>query len=395
MKKLKYLYIFFMIFGLADYSLASDFSNIIPGKTTFSAMKKIMGKPDEIAIKGERYIYKYDKDNIERVLITIDPQTKKVVAVNLEFANLLERDYVREKYDLQKPDIITQDVWNNNIEYYKDKNISLHFENSQVAMLRYYDPEIINPDVLRFEGKGDELKTSDMAKAQNVINYNIKALSSIGYEPDSFGQTTAPEPKIKVETAEVKYPKAVQKYIKKRTKGKSYLTAQQKNIRQNNVDVDNKIINEKDIKELQQKKDDYAQAKVFLEEAKYKQAIPYFKKSLAVHPHKSHEALGICFLKLKEIKNATKHLNEAMRLNKKAPDTVFFYAILHEELNKPLSAQSYYKKYLRIKHDNPQMNKFAKERLYELKRKRGLSLGRGIFKAFEAINKEMRDFNSE
>ena len=41
------------------------------------------------------------------------------------------------------------------------------------------------------------------------------------------------------------------------------------------------------------------------------------------------------------------------------------------------------------------MNKVAKERLYELNRKRGASLGRGLFKAFKAVTKEMKDFNSE
>ena len=104
--------------------------------------------------------------------------------------------------------------------------------------------------------------------------------------------------------------------------------------------------------------------------------------------------MGNCYLKLNDIKKATGHLNEAMRLNKKAPNTLSCYAILHEELNKPLPAQSFYKKYLRLKHADPQMNKFAKERLYELNRKRGVGLGRRIFNVFQAVTKDMKDFNS-
>ncbi|MCK4825497.1 tetratricopeptide repeat protein [bacterium] len=155
-----------------------------------------------------------------------------------------------------------------------------------------------------------------------------------------------------------------------------------------------KYIPEK-MQSISEQQDTFEQAKAFIKEGNYAKAIPYLKKSLSEHPHKSREGLGICYLKLNNIEKAREHLIKAMELDEKAPDTVLFYALLHEKLNKPYPARSYYKKYLRLKHDNPQMNKFARERIYEINRKKGASLGRGLFNAFKAVTKEMKDFHSD
>jgi tetratricopeptide (TPR) repeat protein len=126
---------------------------------------------------------------------------------------------------------------------------------------------------------------------------------------------------------------------------------------------------------------------------KYRQAIEYFQKSIDEYPLEAHRYIGICYMYLKEFKVALKYIVKAYKMNKKSAESTFYLANCCDNLGKIVDAKYYYKRYLKKKHLNSEMNSFAKKRLEVLKRKGKKRRSIQWLKVFDAILKETKGEN--
>lgn len=319
-----------------------------------------MGQADLSLLDNSRLEYLYDQDNIKNIMATIDLDKEIVIALNLSLKYPVGAEIIKNKYQLATPESIVFDVFDRMIEYYpKEKTMIYYLGNSAqdaVYMIRFYAPDY--SIVKKNKKKCNEMpQIVKLNKVAGVITYDQALLKSIGYK-----KNYKPCKKRKTIDSE--------KISKKQDKQKQIIESKKPIYTQDN----------------------FKQAQQYLNQGSYEKAIPFFEKLLSTQAHASHRGLGICYLKLKNIDKTIEHLNEAMRLNKKDPTTVFFYSILHEEMNKPLPARHFYKKYLKLKHSDEEMNKIARQRLQVLRGKsRGVTT-KMLFKIFDAVKQDTADF---
>ena len=81
-------------------------------------------------------------------------------------------------------------------------------------------------------------------------------------------------------------------------------------------------------------------------------------------------------------------------MDKKSALSTFYLANCCDNMDKISDAKYYYKKYLKMKHGNTEMNAFARKRLELLKKKRGKKKRRRDWqRVIEAIIKEIKGEN--
>ena len=104
----------------------------------------------------------------------------------------------------------------------------------------------------------------------------------------------------------------------------------------------------------------------------------------------SYQGLGICCFHLGRYKEARKHLENTLKLDKNQPLSWFYGALNMDALNRRNGAIDGYKKYLKLNHDNEEMNSFARVRLEELKQRRRSDWNKRLLDVIEAIKKEIK-----
>ena len=327
------------------------FARLLPGISLLPDVEKELGEPEKVLFGGMRCEYKAKENDIAKIIVTYD--NDKVVSINKYYSKAQTREAVKDKFSLKSPAKTITDADDNLVEYYYPQNISLHYldENidSGVIMISEFTEGLF---VENRDAK--EIKLESNYDGSKVIIFSDREMLKIGQVDE----------KEKKHAGQIKTPDKVKKDI-------SLPKSEPEELPQTNA-----------LKKAEQ----------LLKEDRYKDAIPYFEKAVPLDEFAAHRGLGIVYLKLKNVDKATKHLVAANKLNPKDPIALFFYAILHEELNKPYPARSYYQRYLRTKYDNAEMNEFARERLKAINRKKGGLTTRTLFKAIDTISGELKDF---
>jgi hypothetical protein len=138
---------------------------------------------------------------------------------------------------------------------------------------------------------------------------------------------------------------------------------------------------------------DYSRGSRLMDEKNYGGAIEYFQRSLKSNNRimESYQGLGICCFHLGEHKQARKYLENAIKMDKTQPLSWFYGALNMDALKRKNGAMDGYKRYLKLNHDNEEMNAFARERLEQLKRGRRLDWSKRLLDVIEAIKKEIKD----
>lgn len=136
---------------------------------------------------------------------------------------------------------------------------------------------------------------------------------------------------------------------------------------------------------------DYSKGRRLMLKNNFAGAVDYFKKSLKSRPMESYQGLGICYYHLGEYKEARKCFEKTLKLDRNQPLSWFYGAANLDALNKRNGAIHGYKKYLKLNHDNAEMNAFARKRLDELKKgkKRG-DFRETLIRIIDAIHKEVK-----
>jgi hypothetical protein len=93
---------------------------------------------------------------------------------------------------------------------------------------------------------------------------------------------------------------------------------------------------------------------------------------------------------LREHKKARKSFEQSIKLDKKQPLSWFYGALNMDVLNRRNGAIDGYKRYLKLNHDNAEMNSFARVRLEELKQSRRSDWNKRLLEVIEAIKKEIK-----
>ena len=135
----------------------------------------------------------------------------------------------------------------------------------------------------------------------------------------------------------------------------------------------------------------YSRGKQAMARKNYTEAIENFKKSIKDFPIKSNRYIGLCYIFQKQFKEALKYIVKAYKMDKKSPLSTIYLANCCDNLGKITDARYYYKKYLKMKHSDSELNSFANKRLKALKKKKGKkNISNQLLKAIDAILKEIK-----
>jgi len=137
---------------------------------------------------------------------------------------------------------------------------------------------------------------------------------------------------------------------------------------------------------------DYARGRQLMDGENYAGAIAYFQRSLESKNRimESYQGMGICYFHLGEHKQARKNLENALKLDRTQPLSWFYGALNMDVLKRINGAIEGYKRYLKLNHDNAEINAFARERLEQLKRGRSFDWSKRLPEVIEAIKKEIK-----
>jgi tetratricopeptide (TPR) repeat protein len=117
-----------------------------------------------------------------------------------------------------------------------------------------------------------------------------------------------------------------------------------------------------------------------------------------------YEELGICYMKLGRHAEARQILQAGYRINSGRYRLTYLLAQSNDKLGRSEDAVKYYQRYLEFNTADDEWKAYAKKRLAALKpapsakKKSGKdsdALVKGIFKAIDTVNKEMKDFNRD
>ena len=138
---------------------------------------------------------------------------------------------------------------------------------------------------------------------------------------------------------------------------------------------------------------DYARGKQLMDQENFDGAIEYFQSSLESNSRvmESCQGLGICFFHLGRHKEARKYCENALKLDDKQPLSWFYGALNMDALNRKNGAMDGYKRYLKLNHDNAEMNAFARERLEQLRQGRRFDWNKRLLDVIDAIRKEIKN----
>lgn len=139
---------------------------------------------------------------------------------------------------------------------------------------------------------------------------------------------------------------------------------------------------------------------IYYQKNDYQNAIDVLSKAVRLRPQDSektvsYEYLGASYFHTDQVQPALDTFLTAHKINKKSPMTVYYLGACFDRLNNKRDAVYYYKKYLRMDHDNAGWNRIARQRLHDLTYdpQKAEQTKKTILDIMEAVRKEMHDFN--
>ncbi len=342
---------------------AGEYSNLTPGVSTKKDADKEFGKSVRSTENGKRFDYSTAGHNLKRLSVVLKKDGATIQSIDLFFEEAYIKSQVVEWFDLKGTVEKTYDISGNRIEYYEKNEIKIYFEGAEesagVFILRYMDiPE-------------------QTIVAKKVIEKNIASKQMAGC------------------------PEAARKYYQD---SESYFDNDQHNKaapllnKASLCDPDNALYStmlaysywqlgehRKAIKaakhsvSIESDHEAYSLLGVlYWEEKDCRSAVPYLEKAVATEKNKKKnenlELLGACYYQEGRLNEALNTLVKSSKRNSKSPLTMYFLAAVSDRLGNKSDAKVFYKKYLRLKHDDKDMNFMAKERLSVLQKKSNAEL---------------------
>jgi len=153
----------------------------------------------------------------------------------------------------------------------------------------------------------------------------------------------------------------------------------------------------------------YLMGTVFMAQGRYDEAVSVLEHAIELRDPEwtkvyEYEELGICYIKLGRNADARRVLLEGYRVNSGRHRLTYLLALSNDKLGRSEDAINYYQRYLDFNPNNKERKALAQKRLAALrpalKAKKKSSkdkddLVKGLFKAIDTVNKEMKDFNSD
>ena len=176
------LYSFWILCIQDSFCLAVETSSLIPGSSGKEEVESVLGNPQNIFFSGIRYEYKSKEHNYERILVTFDPDTHTVVAINYYFQEAQKKAAMIDQFDLDTSVYRAYDAEDNLIEYYYAQGVSLHYDGqtdaSGVLMARRFEKEILKQPVE--PGEPQTMKQIDLTQEPGVVIYHQDVIQQIG-----------------------------------------------------------------------------------------------------------------------------------------------------------------------------------------------------------------------
>jgi Flp pilus assembly protein TadD len=374
------LFIVCMLGVACNCAFAGEYSGLTPGQSTIKQANEALGKPLKISADGLLYDYSTEGHELSKLSITLAPDKNTVSRINLVFQTPYEKSQVKEWFGLGIQPDSTEMINGKLVELYLDQGIKIVHqsddENSMIVQLSHIDPDqpeapkaIVKKTEAKKESGPDPKKAEEFAKQADPYIAKDDYAGAIPY----------------IEKAAYHNPGRV---IYSSMLSFCYLKAGRL---EDAVNTAKKVI---------AKNEDYIAYSVlgnaYFQKKDYKAAIPYLEKAVSFKQDETKidnlQFLGACYYEQGQLEKALDTFVKAYKRNKNSPLSIYYLGVVSDRLGNNPDAKFYYKKYLRTKHNNSQMNKTAKERLAVVSRNTGKKSKNSFFKAVNMIRKEMKDF---
>lgn len=361
---------------------AGEYSGLVPGVSTKADAEKELGKPARIFSDANRIDYCVKGHDLKRLSIVYDETSGVIQGIDLFFDINYDRDQLKEWFGLEGKSQRRYDANGNMVEYFQEEGIELH----------YNGPEIT--DTINFLRHRDaDLK--DIKKEEKPIVRKSEGFDNCPADAEKYAKKA--DPFIEKDQYKEAIPylqNAAQcdpeRVIYGSMLGYAYL---QTGRLDEAIEAARKVIN---------RSEDYISYSVlgtaYFRKKDHHSAIPYFEKAVNFPQDMklidNLEFLGVCYYNEGRLNEALTTMVKAHKRDKNSPLNVYYLAVISDRLGNQADAKFYYKKYLKLKHNNKDMNFAAKERLSVLNRQPKQKSARSLSGVVGAVLADMKDFNS-
>ena len=334
---------------------AGEYSNLTPGVSTKKDADKEFGKSFRSAENGKRFDYSTAGHELKRLSIVLKENGATIQSIDLFFEETYMKSQVVQWFDLQGKSEKTYNISGNLIEFYEKEGAQIYFagaeESAGVSILRYMDI----PERKVIAKKTIEKKTvsKQMAACPEAARKYYQDSESY-FDNDQYNKAAPLLNKASLcDPDNALYSTMLAYSYWQLGEPRKAIKAAKHSI---NIENDHEAYSLLGV--------------LYWENKNYRSAIPYFEKALATEKNKKKnenlELLGACYYQESRLNEALNILVKSNKRNSKSPLTVYFLAVVSDRLGNKGDAKVFYKRYLRLKHDDKDMNFMAKKRLRAL-----------------------------
>lgn len=359
----KILFFALCISFCATNIFAGEYSNLTPGISTKRDANKEFGKAIRSVENGKRFDYPADGHGLKRLSIVFKEDGETIQSIDLFFEETYIKSQVVEWFDLKGTAETAYDISGNRIEYYEKNGIKIYFsgadESAGIFILRYMDiPEqkIIAKKVT--ERKIVSKQRADCPEAASKYYQDSEAY----FDNDQHNKAAPLLEKASLcDPDNALYSTMLAYSYWQLGEHRKAIKAAKHSI---NIEDDHEAYS--------------LLGTLYWEYKDCRSAIPYFEKAIATEKNKKKnenlELLGACYYQEGRLNEALNTLVKSSKRNSKSPLTLYFLAAVYDRLGNKADAKTFYKKYLRLKHNDKDMNFMAKERLSALQKESNTEL---------------------
>ena len=365
---------FFIIPLVATAAFAGEYEGLTPGISTKSDADKVFGAPIRQGPSARQYDYSPDGHDLAGLSIRVQ-ENGVIDRIHLIFQDAYAVDQIKEWFDLPAEPTGVETVNGQRVEFYERPGIKIVFA-GQAPSGR----------VIQLTHVGTASAAAPARPAGISADACPAAAEQFAQEADPFigrdQYAQAIGPLKKAATCDP------EKTIYARMLAYAYWKT---------GDLKNAIATARQVVETTE---DYIAYSIlgnaYWQEQDCRSAIPYLEKATRYNEDQGRldhlEFLGVCYYNEGRLNEALTTMVKANKRNRKSPLSVYYLGAISDRLGHHADAMFYYKKYLRLRHDNADMNFAAKERLSVLKRQAGKNTNpsKAFNKALSTVLDEMK-----
>lgn len=362
---------------------AGTFEGLEPGVSTKADADRVLGPPIREVVAGVRYDYDPSPYDARRISIRFDPQTGRIVKIDLHLAGSYGKSDYRDWFELGQPSSITRDDDGNLVERYLPQAISLHYtgpdDSFQVAFFRHFAPGAESPAMPTQGSESTAGKLPGPEKkpffgAALVANHSGQGVRIREVYPGSpaeraglrpgdvileFGEHAmygrATDPSEFVALIGVTPTETPIRLVVERGTRRSVLEA---------------TLEQREPKAIEEERrrlafEAYQQGETRFRRGEYEQAIPYLERAFNFNPKdgRTLELLGYCRLRERRYEEALRAYNTAFQLMPESANVVYFIGGCHDALGNSQQAVEFYQRYLSSNDTDAKKRKYARRRV--------------------------------